>query len=67
MDKNDRIGFRLPAELKSTLVHIAKKEGRSLAQICELLLRAGASAYRREGPKYLHRFVAHPKGTSSFT
>ncbi len=48
MDKNDRIGFRLPAELKGTLVQIAETEGRSLAQICEVLLKAGVVSYRRK-------------------
>jgi hypothetical protein len=56
--KDDRIGFRIPREIKVTLSEIAKKEGRSVAQICELLLKGGIQQYEREGSKYLHRFVA---------
>lgn len=55
--KDERIGVRLPGEVKSALVSIAKKEGRSLAQICELLLRAGISEYERDGPDFLRRVL----------
>ncbi len=61
MRKEDRIGFRVPAELKRALVQIAKNEGRSLAQVCEILLRGGVSLYREEGPKYLQRLVSRQK------
>jgi hypothetical protein len=59
MRKDERIGVRIPSELKKTLVQIAKKEGRSLAQICELFLKGGAVSYKEEGPKYLQRMVAN--------
>jgi len=65
MRKEDRIGFRVPAELKRTLMQIAKIEGRSLAQVCEILLRGGASLYAEEGPKYLQRLLARHKRESS--
>ena len=42
-------------------LQIVKKEGRSLAQICELLLRGGIHEYEREGSRYLQRLVAQPK------
>ena len=42
-------------------LQIAKKEGRSLAQICELLLRGGIHEYEREGARYLQRLLARPK------
>jgi hypothetical protein len=58
MTKDDRIGVRVPAELKSALIQIAKKEGRSLAQVCEILLKEGASIYKEEGPKYLQRLLS---------
>ena len=61
MRKDDRIGVRVPAELKKTLIQIAKKEGRSLAQFCEILLRGGAAAYQEEGPKYLQRLLSRQK------
>jgi hypothetical protein len=57
MRKEDRIGFRVPADLKRALVQIAKNERRSLAQICEILLRGGVALYRDEGTKYLQRLL----------
>ena len=61
MRKDDRIGVRVPAELKKILIQIAKKDGRSLAQLCEILLRGGAAAYQEEGPKYLQRLLSRQK------
>ena len=43
------------------LVQIAKNEGRSLAQVCEILLRGGVSLYKEEGPRYLQRLVSRQK------
>jgi hypothetical protein len=60
-DKDERIGFRISSEVKGALLQIAKKEERSLAQICELLLRGGIQEYEKEGSRYLHRLVALPK------
>jgi hypothetical protein len=59
--KDERIGFRVASEVKVALSQIAKKEGRSLAQVCELLLRGGIHEYEREGSKYLQRLVARPR------
>jgi hypothetical protein len=59
--KDERIGFRVARDTKSALLQIAKKEGRSLAQICELLLKGGIWGYEREGSKYLQRFLLHQK------
>ena len=59
--KDERIGFRISSEVKGALLQIAKKEGRSLAQVCELLLRGGIHEYEREGSRYLHRLLARPK------
>jgi hypothetical protein len=61
MKKDDSIGVRVPTELKRALVQIAKKEDRSLAQLCEILLRGGASSYKEEGPKYLQRLLSRQK------
>jgi hypothetical protein len=61
MRKDDRIGVRVPAGLKTALIQIAKKEGRSLAQLCEILLRGGATEYQVEGPKYLQRLLSRQK------
>jgi hypothetical protein len=63
--KDERIGFRVSSEVKAALLQIAKKEGRSLAQVCELLLRGGIREYEREGSIYLHRVVARPKEKDS--
>jgi hypothetical protein len=59
--KDERIGFRVSSEIKVALLQIAKKEGRSLAQVCELLLRGGIHEYGKEGSRYLYRFVEGPK------
>ncbi len=61
MRKNERIGVRLPAEMKRTLTRIASKEGRSLAQVCEIFLKGGIASYRKEGPKYIQRFLSRQK------
>jgi len=59
--KDERIGFRVPSEVKGALSQIAKKEGRSLAQICELFLKGGIYEYEREGSRYFQRLLARPR------
>jgi hypothetical protein len=59
MNKDERIGLRVPSGLKKIIVQIANKEGRSLAQVCEIFLRGGISAYRKQGSKYIKRFVSY--------
>jgi hypothetical protein len=59
--KDERIGFRVSSEIKTALLQIARKEGRSLAQVCELLLRGGINEYEREGSSYLHRLLIRTK------
>jgi hypothetical protein len=61
MTKDETIGIRVPAELKRALIQIATKEGRSLAQLCEILLRGAAASYKEEGPAYLQRLLARQK------
>jgi len=65
MRKDTRLTFRVYSDLKKALETIAAREGRSVSQICELLLRKGAEAYKRKGPKYLQRMLAHYKKESS--
>ena len=65
--KDERIGIRVPSETKDSLLQIARKEGRSLAQICEILLRAGIHSYEKEGAKYLQRFIPRNRGKSPTT
>jgi predicted transcriptional regulator len=57
--KDTRLTLRIQSELKKELEGLAKKESRSVAQICEAFLRAGLSVYRREGTKYIQRFLYH--------
>jgi hypothetical protein len=59
--KDERIGFRVSSEIKTALLDIAKKEGRSLAQVCELLLRGGIHEYEKEGSTYIRRFLIRAK------
>ena len=65
MTKDETIGIRVTAELKRALIQIATKEGRSLAQLCEILLRGGAVLYKEEGHAYLQRLLSRQKKESS--
>ena len=53
--------MRINPVLKDRLEQIAAAEERTVSQICELLLRQGAEAYRKEGPKYIQRFLSRQK------
>jgi hypothetical protein len=61
MRKGDRIGVRVTTELKRALLQIAKREGRSLAQVCELFLSGGVLLYTEEGSKYFQRLLSRQK------
>ncbi len=61
MTKDERIGIRVTADLKKALLQIATKEGRSLAQLCEILLRGAAASYKEEGHAYLQRVLSRQK------
>jgi hypothetical protein len=63
--KNEQIGFRLAANLKSELHDVAKREGRTLSQVCEIFVSGGLEAYRREGSKYLQRLLSRQKKENS--
>jgi hypothetical protein len=65
MRKDRRLTFRVQAELKETLEAIAAREGRSVAQICEAFLKAGAEEFKKRGPRCLQRFLSRPKQGSS--
>ena len=62
MRKEERIGIRVPAELKRALIQIAKTEDRSLAQVCEIFLRGGALSYKEQGAKYFQRLLTRQRG-----
>ena len=59
--KNEQIGFRVSADLKRELQVAAKREGRTLSQICEILLAGGLETYKNEGSKYLQHMLSHYK------
>jgi len=61
MRKSSPLAFRISDDLKSDLQEIAESEARSVSQICEILLKLGVEAYRKEGPKYLKRFLSRRK------
>jgi len=62
MAKSAFLGMRISPDLRKQLEQIAQREERSISQICEVLLRGGAAAYRREGAKYLQRILEKSKG-----
>jgi len=59
--KDTRLTFRVETRLKKTLEAISAREGRSVAQICEAFLKAGSESYKKEGPKYLQRYLSRQK------
>jgi predicted transcriptional regulator len=61
MRKDTRLTFRVNSDLKKTLETIAAREGRSVSQVCELLLRKGVDAYKREGARYLQHLLSRKK------
>ena len=61
MKKDSRLTFRVRSELKNSLEKIAAREGRSVAQVCEAFLIAGANNYKKRGPQYLQRFLSRQK------
>jgi len=59
--KNEQVGFRISADLKRELQAVAKREGRTLSQLCEILLAGGLETYKKEGSRYLQRLLSHHK------
>jgi len=62
--KDTRLTLRVHSELKAALENVAMKEGRSVAQVCDAFLQAGLATYKKEGPKYIHRFLARSVDTT---
>jgi len=58
MRKDNRLSFRVSSDLKKALEDVAANEGRSVAQICEVFLKAGSEIYKKEGTKLVQRFLA---------
>jgi hypothetical protein len=59
--KTEFLAFRVIPELKHNIQQIADDEQRNLSQICELLLREGVEAYKKDGPEFIQRLVAKQK------
>jgi hypothetical protein len=62
MRKDAALSFRVPQRLKAQLEEVALKEGRSLSQVCEILLRGGCEAYKKEGASYFRSLLSDRKG-----
>jgi predicted transcriptional regulator len=58
MAKDSRLTFRVDSGLKGKLETVAKRESRSVAQICEAFLRDGLNAYAKGGANYLSRLLS---------
>lgn len=58
MAKDTRLTFRVDSELKEKLEAVAKKESRSVAQICEAFLRNGLAAYDKRGGRFVSRLLS---------
>jgi hypothetical protein len=65
MRKDTALSFRVPGRLKAELEKVALGEGRSLAQVCEALLTGGLDIYKKDGSKYLQRFLSQKKENPS--
>jgi hypothetical protein len=65
MKKDTALSFRVPRRLKAELEKVALSEGRSLSQVCEVLIAGGLDVYRREGSKFLQHLVSRQKKESS--
>jgi hypothetical protein len=61
--KDSPLAFRIPRELKEELQRISERESRSLSQVCEIILRIGADQYRKEGSRFLERYLDRKKLT----
>lgn len=55
------LGIRIDPELKKSLEEMGLAEERSVSQVCELLLRKGIDAYKKEGAKYLRKSAIRNK------
>jgi hypothetical protein len=58
MKKDSQFTFRIPSDLKLRLEEIAASEGRSVAQVCVVLLQEGIESYKKKGPTLLRRLFS---------
>ena len=47
--------------MRRDVQRIADDEQRTITQICEMLLREGVEAYKKEGPKFMQGLVVKQK------
>ena len=65
MTKDTRLTFRVDSSLKKDLEMIAAREGRSVAQVCDVFLRAALDMYMKNGAKFIQRFLSRQKNEAS--
>jgi len=58
MVKNARLTLRMDRDLRIGIEEIAAREGRSVTQVCDALLKAGVEAYSKQGGKFLQKYTA---------
>jgi len=58
MVKNARLTLRMDPDLRVGVEEIAAREGRSVTQVCDAFLKAGVEAYRKQGHKFLQKYIA---------
>jgi hypothetical protein len=63
MKKDSALSVRVPKKLKAELDQVALKEGRSISQICEVLLSGGIEAYKKHGSKYIQGLLSRSRET----
>ena len=61
MTKKIFLAFRVTPDLKEKIEEIANIEQRSVSQICDLFLRGGVEAYRRERGHYVQALLKQAK------
>jgi hypothetical protein len=59
--KSELVVVRIQSDLKNHLREVAKKEGRSLSQVCELFLSLGVRGYKERGSKQIEDALALTK------
>ncbi len=59
--KDTRLSLRVPARLKKELEEIAQNEGRSVAQVSEVLLGIGLQEYGKKGSAIIQQWVTRQR------
>ena len=65
MKKDTRLTLRVKSSLKKSLEVIASKEGRSVAQVCEVFLKVGMEGYKKQGSRFVQRYLAKQQKRNS--